>query len=80
LKIRPNFFSFLPPFGLLGGLDYDAATQFIGKRFLGMNENPKKLLYIHFTCATDTHNIGIVFKAVKDIVLRQGLQTMGIME
>eukprot|EP00026_Physarum_polycephalum_P009628 Phypoly_transcript_09756.p1 GENE.Phypoly_transcript_09756~~Phypoly_transcript_09756.p1 ORF type:complete len:124 (+),score=12.80 Phypoly_transcript_09756:965-1336(+) len=63
-----------------GGLDYDAATQFISRRFLGMNENPKKLLYIHFTCATDTSNIVIVFKAVKDIVLRQGLQTMGIME
>lgn len=45
-----------------------------------MNENPKKLLYTHFTCATDTNNIVVVFKAVKDIVLRQGLQTMGIME
>jgi len=63
-----------------GGLDYDIASKFINKRFLGMNENPKKLLYTHFTCATDTNNIVVVFKAVKDIVLRQGLQTMGIME
>jgi len=63
-----------------GGLDYDNASKFINKQFLGMNENPKKLLYTHFTCATDTDNIVVVFKAVKDIVLRQGLQTMGIME
>jgi len=63
-----------------GGKDYDNATAFINKQFLGMNENPKKLLYTHFTCATDTDNIIVVFKAVKDIVLRQGLQTMGIME
>jgi GTPase SAR1 family protein len=63
-----------------GGLNFDAAKDFIRSRFLGMNENAKKLLYTHFTCATDTGNIAVVFKAVKDIVLRQGLQTMGIME
>jgi len=63
-----------------GGMDYNRATTFINKQFLGMNENPKKLIYSHFTCATDTNNIVVVFKAVKDIVLRQGLQTMGIME
>lgn len=63
-----------------GGMDYQRATTFINKQFLGMNDNPKKLIYTHFTCATDTNNIVVVFKAVKDIVLRQGLQTMGIME
>jgi len=63
-----------------GGQEYDAASKFINKRFLGMNDNPKKLIYSHFTCATDTDNIAVVFKAVKDIVLRQGLQSMGIME
>jgi len=63
-----------------GGMDYQKATTFINRQFVGMNENPKKLIYTHFTCATDTNNIVVVFKAVKDIVLRQGLQTMGIME
>lgn len=63
-----------------GELEYEKASQFINQRFQGMNENPKKLLYTHFTCATDTDNITVVFKAVKDIVLRQGLQSMGIME
>jgi len=63
-----------------GGLSYDNATNFINKQFLTMNENPKKLLYTHLTCATDTDNIVVVFKAVKDIVLRHGLEKMGIME
>jgi len=63
-----------------GGLDYNKAAAFINKQFLAMNDNPKKLLYTHFTCATDTDNIIVVFKAVKDIVLRQGLQTMGLIE
>lgn len=63
-----------------GGNDYESSSVFVREQFVAMNENPKKLIYTHFTCATDTNNITVVFRAVKDIVLRQGLQSMGIIQ
>jgi len=61
-----------------GGLNYENAVNFIRDKFLSQNENPKKHIYTHLTCATDTDNISVVFNAVKDIVLQQILQETGI--
>jgi len=61
-----------------GGCDYKVALQFIKDKFLSMNENPKKIIYIHATCATDTGNIQIVFNAVKDIILHRVLDETGM--
>jgi len=55
---------------------YEAASQFIEDQFLAVNENPKKLIYTHKTCATDTDNITVVFRAVKDILLTGVLDKM----
>jgi hypothetical protein len=44
-----------------GGKNYDAAVDYIKKAFLAQNENDKKMIYSHFTCATDTDNINVVF-------------------
>jgi len=61
-----------------GGLNYDNAVAFIKDKFLAQNENPKKHIYTHTTCATDTDNVQVVFNAVKDIVLQKILDESGI--
>jgi len=61
-----------------GGLNYDNAVTFIKDKFLAQNENPKKHIYNHTTCATDTDNVQVVFNAVKDIVLQKILDESGI--
>jgi len=62
-----------------GGLNYEAASTFIRNKFLSQCENPKKQVYVHETCATDTSNISVVFNAVKDIVLNQTLTDAGML-
>jgi len=61
-----------------GGLDEDNAYKFIQKKFLETNQNPKKHIYTHLTCATDTDNINVVFSAVQDIILRGVLDKVGL--
>jgi len=61
-----------------GGKDYENASNYIKSAFNGVNKNKKKRVYIHFTCATDTQNIQIVFSAVKDIILRTNLDMSGL--
>jgi len=61
-----------------GGKSYDPALEFIKEKFLAANENPKKHIYTHATCATDTDNITVVFNAVKDIILQQILNDTGL--
>jgi len=61
-----------------GANTYDEAAQYIEDQFLAQNENPKKLIYTHKTCATDTDNITVVFRAVQDIILNKILDKLGI--
>jgi len=61
-----------------GGLDEDNAYKFVQKKFLEANQNPKKHIYAHLTCATDTDNINVVFSAVQDIILRGTLDSVGL--
>ncbi|ELR11181.1 guanine nucleotidebinding protein alpha-1 subunit [Acanthamoeba castellanii str. Neff] len=49
--------------------DYDKAVHYIKEKFKAQNENVRKELYFHCTCATDTSNIEVVFDAVKDIII-----------
>ncbi|CAH8640974.1 unnamed protein product [Schistosoma rodhaini] len=43
--------------------DAEAARDFILKMFVELNPDPEKIIYSHFTCATDTENIRFVFAA-----------------
>jgi len=61
-----------------GANTYDEASQYIEDQFLALNDNPKKLIYTHKTCATDTDNITVVFRAVQDIILNGILDKMGM--
>jgi len=54
--------------------DAQAAREFILKMFVDLNPDPDKIIYSHFTCATDTKNIRFVFAAVKDTILQTNLK------
>lgn len=53
--------------------DAESARGFILKMFVELNPDPQKIIYSHFTCATDTENIRFVFAAVKDTILQLNL-------
>lgn len=54
--------------------DAIAAREFILRMFVDLNPDPEKIIYSHFTCATDTENIRFVFAAVKDTILQLNLK------
>ncbi|XP_033100919.1 guanine nucleotide-binding protein G(q) subunit alpha-like [Anneissia japonica] len=54
--------------------DASAAREFILKMFVELNPDSDKIIYSHFTCATDTENIRFVFAAVKDTILQLNLK------
>jgi len=58
-----------------GGNDPDVAIKFIKDKFVSLNDNPNKTIFVHETNATDTRNIEIIFNATKDILLRDILTT-----
>ncbi|GAM18986.1 hypothetical protein SAMD00019534_021610 [Acytostelium subglobosum LB1] len=61
-----------------GASTYESCSDYIKHQFLNQNENPKKHIYPHLTCATNTSNISHVFNSVKDIVLKDALETAGM--
>ena len=62
-----------------GGPNWEVAAKYIEEQFVSLNEQPRKQIYPHVTCATDTANIRFVFSAVKDIILRQIIEDSGNM-
>lgn len=58
---------------------YEAATAYIKQQFELRQKDRQKQIYTHFTCATDTSAMKVVFNAVKDIVIRRSLQEGGLL-
>jgi len=56
-----------------GGCNFENAIEFLKQKFIKLNKNQSKVVYVHVTCATDTENIRFVFNSVKDIILRESL-------
>lgn len=54
--------------------DAQSAREFILKMYVDLNPDNDKIIYSHFTCATDTENIRFVFAAVKDTILQLNLK------
>ena len=50
--------------------DVSAAKEFIKGQFLGCNTK-ERMMYTHFTTATDTNNVKVVFKVVLDTVVQK---------
>lgn len=59
--------------------DPSEARKFILSQFKSLNKNPKKIIYEHYTCATDTKNITIVFGAVSDIIAKRVFDDIELM-
>lgn len=60
-----------------GDNTYPNGCMFIEKQFLARNHH-KKHVYCHVTCATDERNVKVVFNGVKDIVVREALDSAGL--
>ncbi|XP_035721873.1 guanine nucleotide-binding protein G(q) subunit alpha isoform X8 [Vespa mandarinia] len=54
------------------------AREFILKVYLNTNPDPDRMCYSHFTCATDTENIKLVFCAVKDTIMQSALKEFNL--
>lgn len=59
--------------------DVDSAARFIQNLFQIQSTNPCKVIYPHFTTATDTSNIQVVFQVVMDSILRENLRNASIL-
>ncbi|XP_063334358.1 guanine nucleotide-binding protein G(q) subunit alpha-like isoform X2 [Pelmatolapia mariae] len=58
--------------------DVNAGKAFILDMFVGLNPDEKKIIYSHFTCATDTDNVRFVFCVVKDHILQGHLDAYNL--
>lgn len=72
------FFFFLSLIFFAGPQTYEDCSVYIKEKFMSLNENREKPIYAHFTCATDTENIIVVFNAVRDIILSKTLKVIGM--
>jgi GTPase SAR1 family protein len=60
-----------------GDNSYDSTSAYIKDRFIEVNKG-QKMLFPHFTTATDTRNIGRVFEACKVVILKGNLEKLGL--
>ncbi|KAM9475555.1 guanine nucleotide-binding protein subunit alpha-14 [Clarias gariepinus] len=58
--------------------DPKPAQEFILQMYQEQNPDKDKTVYSHFTCATDTENIRLIFAAVKDTILRSNLKDFNL--
>lgn len=62
-----------------GDNSYDDACSFVKEQFEARHHESEQDIYTHYTCATDTDHITIVFGYVRDIVIKEGLHRAGLM-
>lgn len=66
-----------PPTG--ADCDVDTAARFIATTFVSLNAAQDKLVYHHFTTATDTSNIQVVFQVVMDTIIKENLEAVSLL-
>ncbi|KAL4648660.1 guanine nucleotide-binding protein G(o) subunit alpha-like [Arapaima gigas] len=59
--------------------DVDSAARFIASMFVALNTTPNKLIYHHFTTATDTSNVQVVFQVVMDTIMKENLEAVSLL-
>ncbi|KAM4594593.1 guanine nucleotide binding protein (G protein) alpha v1 [Fundulus diaphanus] len=59
--------------------DVDSAARFIVETFVSLSKSPKKLIYHHFTTATDTSNIQVVFQVVMETIIKENLEAVSLL-
>lgn len=57
----------------------DSAAHFVASTFVSLNTAPSKLIYHHFTTATDTSNIQVVFQVVMDTIIKENLEAVSLL-
>ena len=78
VKIRKVSLSHYIPEYVGPEADVEEAAQFVRSLFLATNQRPKSI-YSHFTCATDTQNIALVFNTVADIITVQNMKDLNML-
>ncbi|XP_069370173.1 guanine nucleotide-binding protein G(q) subunit alpha-like isoform X2 [Paralichthys olivaceus] len=58
--------------------DAESAKKFILQMYIDNHSGHEKPFYTHYTCATDTENIRVVFKAVKDTLFSDNLKKFNL--
>lgn len=58
--------------------DAESAKRFILQMYTEQHGKRHKPLYTHFTCATDTENIRVVFKDVRDTLFIDNLHNFNL--
>lgn len=60
-------------------LNVDRAALYVQHAFQGLNRNSTKVIYPHFTTATDTSNVQVVFQVVMDTIIRENLERLTLL-
>ncbi|GAA54466.1 Guanine nucleotide-binding protein G(i) subunit alpha [Clonorchis sinensis] len=62
-----------------GSQTFEETSSYIRGKFEELNRRKAtKTIYTHFTCATDTNNIQVVFDAVIDVIIKSNLKDCGL--
>ncbi|CAL8095904.1 unnamed protein product [Calicophoron daubneyi] len=62
-----------------GNQTFEETSVYIQGKFEELNKRKgTKTIYTHFTCATDTNNIQVVFDAVIDVIIKSNLKDCGL--
>lgn len=59
--------------------DVQGAAIYLQSLFLSQNRQPTKVIYPHFTTATDTTNIQVVFEVLVDTILKENFGSNGLL-
>jgi len=62
------------------GKSKEDALKFIESKYVSKNKNSSRSVYVHVTTATDTKNIEAVWEITKDVIMRNFLESMGILQ
>nr|CAD2169033.1 unnamed protein product [Meloidogyne enterolobii] len=57
---------------------YDDSINFIRRKFEALNANPRKTIYVHQTCATDTDQIQLILDSVISMIIQTNLHKSGL--
>uniref|UniRef100_A0A0N4ZK77 Guanine nucleotide-binding protein alpha-3 subunit n=1 Tax=Parastrongyloides trichosuri TaxID=131310 RepID=A0A0N4ZK77_PARTI len=61
-----------------GEQNYDESIAYIKNQFEQVNTNPKKVIYVHQTCATDTNQVQLILDSVVSMVIQANLHKSGL--
>lgn len=56
----------------------DEVCKYFQEQFHKQNHNQQRPVYVHYTCATDTHSMKFVIAAVTDVIIQRSLHESGI--